>query len=185
MEPELERAFARLEAGRQDLLAAAARSGDAAFNRRPRPEAWSAAQVLEHVLVSEALTLGYVRKKMRAGDGLPRATPLSALRLLALRLFLASPVRVRAPKAAAGVPDRSSLAELRARWDEVRGGWRCLLESFPWELRGRMVFRHPYAGLLSLPHALGFLQAHLDHHARQVHEALVAAGAGSGTAGIR
>ena len=176
MQRDLERAFARLEATRQELLALAASHDEAAFNRRPRPQAWSAAQVVEHVMISEALSLGYVRKKMQAGAALPKAGPLSALRLLGLQLYLASPLRTRAPAASAGVPEHSALDELSARWDGMREEWRTLLESFPPELLGRMVFRHPFAGLLSLTHALGFLQAHLDHHARQVRAALRAAG---------
>jgi len=176
MQRDLDRAFARLEAARQELLALAASHGEAAFNRRPRPEAWSAAQALEHVMISESLSLGYVRKKMQAGNTLPKVGLPSALRLLALQLYLASPLRARAPKASASVPDHSGLDDLRARWGAIREDWRTFLESFPPELLGRMVFRHPFAGLLSLTHALGFLQAHLDHHARQVRAALRAAG---------
>lgn len=176
MHNDLERAFARLEATRQELMALAASHGEAAFNRRPRPEAWSAAQVLEHVMLSESLSLGYVRKKMQAGNALPKAGLLSALRLLGLRSFLASPLRARAPKASAGVAEHSGLDDLLARWEGIREDWRALLESYPAELVDRMVLRHPFAGLLSLPHALGFLQAHLDHHARQVRSALRAAG---------
>jgi hypothetical protein len=175
MQRDLQRVFARLEATREELLALAASHGDTAFNRRPRPQSWSAAQALEHVMISESLSLGYVRKKMQAGSALPKAGLLSALRLLALQIYLASPLRARAPKASAGVPDHSGLDDLRARWDRTRADWHTLLESFPPELLGRMVFRHPFAGLLSLLHALGFLQAHLDHHARQVRAALRAA----------
>jgi hypothetical protein len=34
------------------------------------------------------------------------------------------------------------------------------------------VFRHPVVGLLGIDDTLGFLQAHLDHHAKQVRAAL-------------
>jgi hypothetical protein len=172
MDPALERAFARLEATRHELLDHAASGGEVAFNRRPRPDAWSAAQALEHVLLSESLSVGYLHKKMQAGSALPKANAVGALKLLALRAFLASPLRAKAPKVSASVPAQSSLADLRARWDATRSDLKSLLEGFPPELLGRLVFRHPFVGMLSLPHTLGFLQAHFDHHERQVRAAL-------------
>jgi len=172
MNQPLERAFARLETKREQLLDLAASRGESASNRRPRPDAWSAAQALEHVLLSESLSVGYLRKKMQAGPALPKAGPASALKLLALRAFLASPLRARAPKVSAGVPDQSSLGDLRTRWDATRSDLRALLEGFPPELLGRLVFRHPFVGMLTLQQMLGFLQAHFDHHERQVRAAL-------------
>lgn len=172
MEPLLERAFARLEATRSKLLDLAASVGDSELNRRPRPDAWSAAQALEHVLLSESLSVGYLRKKMQAGPALPKAGPASALKLLALRAFLASPLRARAPKVSASVPDQSKFDDLRTRWDATRSDLKGLLDGFPPELLGRLVFRHPFVGMLTLPQMLGFLQAHFDHHERQVRAAL-------------
>lgn len=176
MDSDLAKAFARLEQTREGLLAEAGRQGEQAFNRPPRPQAWSAAQALHHVVTSEMLTLGYIRKKMQAGDALPRPGLPNTLRLLALRAFLASPLRAQAPKVSAEVPERVGLAELRSRWDQARADWRDLLETFPDALLGRLVFRHPFAGLFTLLQTLSFLQAHLDHHARQVRAALRAGG---------
>ncbi len=121
---------------------------------------------------SEAATLGYVRKKMQAGTSLPPAGLGSRLRRAAVALVLALPVRVRAPAVAASVPDVVEPAALRARWDEVRAGWRELVATFPAELEGRLVFRHPFAGRMGLADTLAVLQAHLDHHVPQVERAL-------------
>jgi hypothetical protein len=54
----------------------------------------------------------------------------------------------------------------------VRGELAALVESFPPVLLDRLVFRHPFAGRMTLAHALGTLQAHLDHHIPQVERAL-------------
>jgi hypothetical protein len=168
----LARRFDRLEAARARVLAMLAGRDARALNRPPAAGAWSALQVLHHLVVSEDLTLAYVRKKMRAGDSLPRAGLASRLRLLALEATLASPLRFRAPAMVADAPTHIDAAELRARWDAVRRDWRELLESFPPELLGRLVFRHPRAGRMSLDHALGTLEAHLAHHVPQVESAL-------------
>jgi hypothetical protein len=138
----------------------------------PAPGRWSALQVLHHVVESEAAVLGYVRKKLQAGASLPWAGLGSRPRRLALQAGLASPLRFKAPPVAAFVPDVVEPAALRARWDEVRTGWRALVEAFPPELEGRLVFRHPVAGRMGLADTLAVLQAHLDHHVPQVARAL-------------
>lgn len=172
MSPGMGRRLERLEASRTRVLEALDGFDAAALNCPPAPGKWSALQVLHHVVTAEALTLGYVRKKMQAGPGLEKAGVASRLRLLALEVTLALPVRVAAPSAVAGVPGEVELAALRTRWDEVRHGLRELVRTFPAELERRLVFRHPLAGRMTLDHALGTLQAHLDHHRPQVERAL-------------
>jgi hypothetical protein len=165
---ELARRLERLERSRQRALALVSGLDSAALNRAPAAGKWSALQVLHHVVTAEALTLRYIRKKMQAGDALPRASFGSRLRLLAVEAVLASPLRVRAPDVVAEVPPHLDADELRGRWESVRGDLRALVEEFPPELLDRLVFRHPMGGRLTLAHALGTLEAHLDHHLPQV-----------------
>jgi hypothetical protein len=170
--PDLTRRLERLQSSRARALALVEGRDAAALNRPPAPGKWSALQILEHVVTAEARTLGYVRKKMQAGSALPRAGLGSRLRLLALQATLASPLRFKAPAAVGDVPAGSDPAALWARWDEVRRDLGELAASFPPELGDRLVFRHPYVGRMSLAHALGTLQAHLDHHIPQIERAL-------------
>jgi hypothetical protein len=172
VDPDLARRLARLEASRRRALAVLDGVDHAALNRPPAPGKWSALQVLHHVVTAEALTLGYIRKKMQAGLALEKAGPASRLRLLALQVVLALPLRLTAPTKTGEVPGESELEALRARWDEVRRNLDALVRSFPPELLDRLVFRHPYAGRMTLAHALGTLQAHLDHHGPQVERAV-------------
>jgi hypothetical protein len=111
---------------------------------------------------------------MQAGPALPRGAVSSRLRRAILQVALALPLRFRAPAVAAEVPDTVDPAALRARWEEVRRGWRGLVEAFPRELEARLVFRHPVAGRLTLADTLAVLQAHLDHHVPQVRRAVSA-----------
>jgi len=172
MKPDFERRFERLEASRARALSLLAPHDAAAQNGSPAPGRWSALQVLHHVVESEAATLGYIRKKMRAGASLPPAGLGSRLRRAAVQLGLALPLRFRAPAVAAVVPDVIEPAALRARWEEVRASWRELLGAFPTDLEERLVFRHPFAGRMGLADTLAVLQAHLDHHVPQVERAL-------------
>jgi hypothetical protein len=172
MSPGLGRRFAGLEAARARTLALLDGRDRVALDRPPGPGRWSALQVLHHVVEAEAATLGYIRKKMQAGSSLPAVGLAARVRGAALRLSLALPLRFRAPAVAASVPESVDPEALRARWEEVRRGWRDLLEGFPPEFEGRLVFRHPVAGRLSLSDALAVQQAHLEHHLRQVRRAL-------------
>lgn len=169
---DIRRRLEALEAARVRALGVVEGLDAAALNRPPAPGKWSALQVLHHVVTAESLTVGYVRKKMQAGAALPRAGLNSRLRLLALRVTLKAPLRLRAPAATAAVPESIDPAELRARWDAVRSDMRALLDSFPAELNGRLVFRHPLAGRLGLADTLAFMHAHLEHHLAQVKRAV-------------
>jgi len=172
VDPALARSLEHLEASRRRVLGTVDGVPHRALNRPPAPGKWSALQVLHHVVTAEALTQAYVRKKMQAGLALEKAGPASRLRLLALQVTLALPLRFKAPTTTGDVPAESELPALRARWDEVRRDLEDLVRAFPPELLDRLVFRHPYAGRMTLAHGLGTLEAHLDHHIPQVERAL-------------
>jgi len=180
MRRDLEPAFDRLEATRERILRRLGGLDRALLNRPPARGGWSALQVLHHVMTAETVTLDYIGKKMKAGADLPRAGLVSRLRLLVLRVVLASPLRFKAPARSAGVPAEIEEEELRARWESVRAAWRERLDGFPPELIDRTVLRHPYVGLMGLRDTLGFMQAHLDHHLRQLDRVLAEHSSGVG-----
>jgi uncharacterized damage-inducible protein DinB len=159
--------FDRLESRRRALFDSLAGLDDATLQRPPAGGGWSIVQVLGHVTLAEEATLAYLRKKMQDPSAIPRAGLLSLARLLVVAVVLRSPVRRKAPAATANPPSRS-LPEARAHWDRVRADWAAFLQSFPAELAGHAVFRHPFAGRMSITHTLGFMDEHLRHHARQI-----------------
>ena len=172
MNEMLQRRFERLEETRREVLARL-EGRDAARLNRPRGDGgWSVVQILAHVITAEAGTQRYVSKKMLGGAGLPRSGIASRLRLIALQVANASPLRFRAPAGTGDVPTEIDPEDLLSRWEAVRAGWRELLDGFPEELLDRMVFRHALVGLMGLPDTLSFLRSHLAHHARQVERLL-------------
>lgn len=172
MNVAIQDAFERLETTRAEVLRLLEGHDHDVLNRTRGDGGWSALQVLHHVVAAEGATLAYIKKKMQAGTAIPRAGLRSRLRLLALRLALASPLRFRAPAATASVPPEIDAEKLRADWESGRGAWRALLTAFPEDLVARQVFRHPLVGRMGLSDTLGFMRSHLDHHARQVERAL-------------
>jgi hypothetical protein len=172
MRSDLQRRLERLEATRAGVVSRVEPFDRERLNRPRADGGWSALQVLHHVILVESGTLRYISKKMQAGTSLPRAGLVSRLRRLTLQVALASPFRFRAPGVVAEVPAEIDPADLLARWDEARGGWRKLVEEFPEEILDRLVFRHGWVGLMGLRDTLDFLQGHLDHHVRQVERLL-------------
>ena len=81
---------------------------------------------------------------------------------------LRSPYKARAPERTAHPEAETTLAVVRDHWDGVRRDWQHLVDEFPASLVDRAIFRHPRVGMVSLPHTLGFMQAHLHHHRRQI-----------------
>ncbi len=104
------------------------------------------------------------QRKVDNPEGLPDVTVSGWLRLVALAIALRSPLRFEAPGRSGDVPEREDPTETRRRWDEVRSQWRELVERFPPELKRKGVFRHPFAGRVTLCQALGFTAKHFRHH---------------------
>jgi uncharacterized damage-inducible protein DinB len=129
---------------------------------------WSILQILNHVALAEQHTLFYIHKKMQDPSKLPPAGPLSFWRMAIVVVALRSPYKAKAPERTAHPEADTTLIAVRDHWDGVRRDWQHLVDSFPAPLVDRAVFRHPRTGLMSLAHTLAFMQAHLDHHRRQI-----------------
>lgn len=172
MQAELERRFERLERLREALLAPLAVHEEGVLNQPPAAGGWSVVQVICHLIIAEQLSLDYIRRKSLAGDSMAPAGLWSAVKSMALKAALRSPLRFRSTAPAAEVPEAESLDSVTARWQSLRSEWGETLEAFPARWVDRAVFRHPFAGPLSLPQALDFIEEHLRHHARQVERIL-------------
>jgi hypothetical protein len=169
MNPDLARRFERLERHKRELLEGVSGRDDAWLNRAPAPGAWSIVQVVSHLVLSETGTLTYIGKKLQGPrEEIPRAGASAALRVRALSLALASPLKRQAPERVRPPGDPEPFDSVRGRWDELRSRWREQLENYPEELLGKAIFRHPFAGRFSMAQTLRFTDDHLQHHARQV-----------------
>ena len=89
-------------------------------------------------------------------------------RIAALVVGIHSPLKFKAPKGIADVPDAGDLKESSFAWAEVREDWREFVETFPKTLSDRIIFRHPFVGLLGPAQTMIFLNEHLGNHVRQI-----------------
>jgi hypothetical protein len=172
MPTALERQYVRLERQRAALFERLGRMSDAQQTFRPGPEAWSVAEVVQHlVLVEEAM----VRNGRRQSATRPAwVTVPSWLRGRLMVRVLGTDLRVRAPNPAVIPRTHVPVAELASRWAAARQDLRAYVEGMP-EPRGwRTAFFHPRTGWIGALGGLRFFEAHCGHHLRQIDRLLAA-----------
>ncbi len=147
------------------------------LERTPGQGAWSIAQTVVHLAMAEEGTLAYLHKKLAYG-GHRTVTITGVLRLVILRIALALPIRWKAPRSIAVIPEMP-WEEALARWDVVRGEWHRALEELPMGLVHHGLIKHPAVGKLSVAQGLHFMARHVRHHREQVRRTLRQIGDGT------
>lgn len=129
---------------------------------------WSINQVLAHLSNSEFGTLRYIQKKMLGIDSLGETSLGARLRSKLLKLLLDSQLKFKMPKQLPEPSKEISYKELKDQFAKNRLALKELIESFPEESLGKLIFRHPFAGRFSLHQTIGFLEDHYNHHIQQI-----------------
>ncbi|HEX8351171.1 MAG TPA: DinB family protein [Hymenobacter sp.] len=162
--------FEQLERATTRLLQMATSLGEKT-HERPSPAQWSAAQVVQHLVVAETGIEQYLEKKVLQAEGLEHAGLGASLRSGLLRVLLRLPfLRFKAPKRLAALmpTDTPPLPELQTEWESGRRRLERLLNEFPSKLLTRAIFRHPRSGMLNIYQTLDFMLDHVLHHQRQI-----------------
>lgn len=172
--PDLLRRHERYERLVNNLLEEISAVPDDLLNRKPVTGGWSAMQTMHHLILVEASSMAYVRKKLSFNPVFRKAGPSSSLRLLLLQVSLSLPLKFRAPAPVADdkLPTYATLADTRARWQEVRAEWTAFLTQLPDDLVDREVFKHARAGKLGWVQMLAFFEIHFKRHLKQLRAAL-------------
>ncbi|MBC6609378.1 DinB family protein [Hymenobacter sp. BT507] len=160
----------QLERATERLIQSAEALGERA-HQSPGPGRWSAAQVVQHLLVSETGINQYLEKKIQEAEGLRHAGVGHFLRSRLLRVLLRLPfLRFKTPAyLAARTPETApSLPELRQQWGSVRRHLEQILNEYPEPLMRRAIFKHPRSGMLTMAQTLDFMVDHVLHHQKQI-----------------
>lgn len=158
------RRLEELEGARLAFLEAVRALPPAALDWRPSPESWTPAQVVQHLCLVEELTLQQVDAPL--APGVSRATLRTRVGALVVRVVLSLGIRVRMPTRRVAPEPPLPFEESSRRWMEAAAALRERLPSLA--ARSGPVMFHPVAGPRTLPQALDFLLAHLQHHRRQL-----------------
>ena len=166
--------FDRLEADTKDLLTYLNKYEAEALNRSPQPGVFTALQNCEHLMKAELGAMGYIRKKLSFEPTLKRANFRTRMRLPMLLLATKLPIKIKAPKGMQkeDLPERSDFFELAKRWQRNRDELAAYLRSLPEDHYDKELFKHPFAGKLTLAGMLRFHREHLARHRRQIRRTL-------------
>ena len=162
--------FEQLEQATDRLLKSAEALGSKS-HQSPGPGQWSAAQVVQHLLVSETGICQYLDKKLQHSEELEKAGMGHTLKSLLLRALLRLPfTRFKAPTRLAELtPEQvEPLPQLRTEWQSVRRRLEQTLNEYPGKLLDRAIFKHPRSGMLTIYQTLDFMLDHVLHHQRQL-----------------
>ena len=162
--------FEQLEHATTRLLQTATEMGSKA-HQPPGPGQWSAAQVVQHLLVAETGIGQYIEKKLHHSEDLEKGSLAHVLKSLLLRGLLRLPfTRFKAPARLADLtPEQvAPLAQLHEEWQSVRRRLEQTLNEYPSTLLDRAIFKHPRSGMLTIYQTLDFMLDHVLHHQKQL-----------------
>lgn len=131
---------------------------------------WNVLQVLNHLYLSERLSLQYVKHKLTKPETIPAWRPDAWLRTILLKWVLDSPLKVKSPPQINMWGDQPvmQLAEINTAWTELRKELVAVLSENEERYRNRLVYKQPFVGRMTLNQMLFFFNDHLLHHTRQV-----------------
>jgi uncharacterized damage-inducible protein DinB len=157
--------LARLESRRRELMAEADQLTGEQLTFRPSPNAWSALEVIEHLVKVEEEIAARVRP--RAPRGLIGTVKAKAA-LAAMGVLFGVGGRIKVPVQGILPLGGVTLSDLATRWEAAEAALRERLEGFGPGDWSRPMMRHPLLGLLTPAEGLTFLRWHTAHHRRQI-----------------
>jgi hypothetical protein len=152
------------------------------LHRRPATGGWSAAQVLEHLVLASGCYLAVMRQRVEGAATGAGGTDLVWRPTLAGRLLARSMTSAgRFPAPRGWRPDVAPRPHVREAWMDALRELDALLDltaALPWN---RVRFRSPVVALLRLNLGDGFLilVAHAERHFGQIDRVLAAGRAGA------
>jgi len=166
--------FDKLERNRITQCKALAHLPIERWDKNPPQGGWSATQVVQHLYLAEYGSWRYVQKQVSQGQQLEQASLQSHWNSLKLNLFLASPLKFKAPEkvSTAAMPSEQSASEAWASWENLRAQIKREMSDFKDEHFAVLLYRHPRAGALTLAAMLRFFQVHQQRHFKQIKRTL-------------
>lgn len=138
------------------------------LNAKPTNDGWSAAQVVEHLIQSEYGTRLYLQKKLSFKPQLNTVSIATKLKFKAFLVALKSPKKFKAPTSVSNLPTHINTADQFGRWQEERIALNNYLHSLSPDLYDKEIFKHPFAGRLTIAQTLIFFLEHANQHIKQI-----------------
>lgn len=138
------------------------------LTKAPKGE-WNGLQILEHVMTSEQGCLAYMMKKTSSGyEDLAKVGEEEIKNSKILNEKLASDEKWKAPEVLPEPKGEASLSQMIQQWDEIHSKFEKFLRQLDVNFYDRLIFRHPFTGMLNLEQTFDFLTEHINHHMHQL-----------------
>ncbi|NJN42065.1 MAG: DinB family protein [Flammeovirgaceae bacterium] len=172
MNQQLFRQFEALEKSRSVLFENLIALSDEDARKAPAGK-WSISEIVSHILTSEQMSLGYMKKKSLAIDTLDNSGIAESMRMVLLTLSQRLPIKYKAPKIIVErTLQRESFQTTLQEWASLRNEYREFLERIEDKNLRKKIYKHPIAGRLNSFQALKFLREHFRHHLPQINRLL-------------
>jgi uncharacterized damage-inducible protein DinB len=160
--------FELLEADRIRLIEKISELPSEQFNHTP-PGKWSIHQILAHLIITEKLSLQYMRKKILGIHQTSDSGIMEEGKMAMLWLSQRLPFKFKAPKIVVEqTPLYSAVNHLSMEWEKDRQELKAFLETFENHQLKKKIYKHVRAGMLNIQHALLFYREHYLHHLPQI-----------------
>ena len=172
MNQQLENQFSAFEQKRKAMIADLRNLGAQKLHEQPEGK-WSAIQNINHLILSEAGVLMYLKKKMQGIDSLKEAGFRNWFAYQIVWFYTYLPLKVKAPKGLDNPSNEESLEEVEAKWDQLRASWKDFVSQLPEKQLNLAIFKHPMLKpRLNIYQSIGFCEAHFLRHKRQINNTL-------------
>jgi uncharacterized damage-inducible protein DinB len=168
MNRKLQSLYDLAEADRKRILDMVSRLTEEKFGHNP-PDKWSISQILAHLIAAERLSLQYMKKKSLGIKEAGNSGIWEEIKFLILKVSQRLPLKYKAPKMLAeSQPEKLSLSEITAQWDETRKDLKAFIENWEDHHLKKKIYKHVVSGRLNILHAVSFFREHAIHHLPQI-----------------
>ena len=161
--------FERLERKKKELMLLIRSVPPEKYSFQKNSKSWSVGQTANHLFLSEKLSLSYLRKKVKYATGIPPFSWKSWLAMMTYKLIFKFK-KAKAPGPINMWEQQEVLMpdELDQRWDALREELKVFISDQYPVYKNALIFKHPFAGRLSMHQTLIFFGDHITHHTKQI-----------------
>ncbi|MEM8524907.1 MAG: DinB family protein [Bacteroidota bacterium] len=174
MDKSVEKKLDKLDADLRNLLTDLDGYSEQTLNRKPDEKSWSVFQIMTHLILAEGGSIKYIQKKLSFSPELKTAGATAKARSVLVNAYLSSPLKRKAPEAIAGdnLPKYTTFWDVAKKWKNQREELRTYLDELPADLFDKELYKHPFAGKMTLGEMLAFFQKHYNRHKKQIYRTL-------------
>ena len=168
MHPQLANKYRKLSEYTDQMIDRLATVDPEILQHKPDNLSWSPIQVLDHLVMAERLSNGYIRKKFNAIEDLPDVGVKAKAAMYAMKIAQSSPKKFKAPSSVSQPNANQSFQEVIDNWKKERKVLADFLEAYPDQYINRALYKHPFIGRLSLGQMVEVHLYHIQRHMRQI-----------------